>query len=379
MLCLREMYLRNPNSLLPDLAPFFPSLRSVQNEYYASIHRFGCKMPEIDVRCGVKEYAIEFIRNVMSPPTTMKSFDEWITESDYPGSRKRYFCELRSKIDFLKRRHLVVESFIKAEGYEEPKNPRGILSYTDETKVVLGPICQAVDKAMFSLDYFVKGRDPKTWPGLLLDRLGENCVICTDFSSFEAHHRGLYADVVKFWFRHMTSKIVGSRHLLRLILAMVGTRNKIVFPCSKVEIDERLMSGALWTSSSNGLLNLMIMSFLVLRTKFPDCPARDLWRMREHFRGFVEGDDGICVAEAIPERLIESLGVRLKFEYHKDFSTAGFCSIYCDRSSLECVRDPKKILRSFFYIPIHLQKSRPGTVLSYLRAKALSYKYLSPN
>lgn len=377
---IRDIGIVQPNLGGPLLVPYAPSLRSTQNEVAAAIHRFGCEMPHFhDVEPFVA-YACEFIRQNLQPVSVVPTWEEWIAQTPYSGARRRYFTKLRAEINTATRKTTSVQAFIKAEGYLEPKQPRAICSPSDESKVLLGPVCWAVDKSTFaSVPYFVKGTDPRDWPSKLQELFQDGPVTCTDFSSFEAHHRGPMADIIKFWFRHMLRNVEGKRRHLRLIKAMIGERRSIKMPTTDVAVDERLMSGALWTSSSNGLLNLLIMSYLSLRATHRNVDGPALLQYLPEFRGLVEGDDGITSYVDIDSEDIKRLGLRLKMERHASFATAGFCSIYCDSASMDTVKDPLKTLRNFFVLPPQLQNAKRMKVLAMLRAKAMSMKYLAGN
>lgn len=375
----RYIYPVELDTFKPLLVPFFPSLRSFGNEVAAAVHRFGCEMPAIAASRPFEAYCRAFIVAKLRPVTEVGTWDEWLAESSYDGKRKKYFSELRHSLSTMSRTTRKVQAFIKAEGYLEPKNARGICSPSDESKVLLGPYVKAVDKATFaSTEHFVKGTDPRSWPARLWSLFGSGPVSLTDFSSFEAHQRDVMSRVIVFWFKHMLQNVADVKWALKLIRALVLGRNKIDMPYTRVEIDQRLMSGALWTSSSNGLLNLLIMSYLQARSETPHLDGADLVDGRV-FKGLVEGDDGIAAAfEPVPGD-VERIGARLKMEHHPNFETAGFCSIYCDATTLENVRDPLKTLRGFFLLPKEYEHARRSKCLGMLRAKALSFKYLYAN
>jgi len=181
------------------------------------------------------------------------------------------------------------------------------------------------------------------------------------------------------WLEYMLAGELDST-TLSLIRRMVLGDNLCRFNSCTAKVSQRLMSGALWTSSSNGVLNLFIMSYLAGRSQQPDMPAVLLARrIKEFFRGFVEGDDGICEAYDLDGSLITELGLNLKLERADHFTEASFCGIVCDADELRIVTDPKKILRNIF----HFSDQR-GTTMSgrldrkhnaLLRAKAMSYAY----
>lgn len=380
----KEMGIVGPDGK-PQFIPFFPNPNSIRNQIGAAVHRFGRKMPDIKEERG-KDFERYFRKMIdlhcgQLEDSEVKDFYDWIDSCSYTGGRKAKLEEIRREMERVSRGFKNVEGFIKYESYPEPKHARGILSYTDESKVLLGPLCKAIDKKTFStLPYFVKGTDPTTWPLKMQQLFKDLPVMTTDFSSFEAHHREVFARCVAYWMKHVTKRLKEHRHLVPIIDAMVMGVNFIKFSKIHVYLLQRLMSGALWTSSANGMLNLGIMSYLALRKLYPtESPEYLAERFKLDFRGFVEGDDGICQASNVDEKIIEELGISLKFEYHPNFSTAGFCSIFCDEQSLECVKDPRKVLQSFFALPKELLDSKPSGIRAYLRYKALSYKYLFCN
>jgi len=271
------------------------------------------------------------------------------------------------------------KSFLKREPYPEPKNPRVINSPSDASKAWLGWLVYLIDKKTFSSHpAFVKGSDPSTWPSKLERCFASNPVMETDFSSFEAHHRGVYSRIVYYWLMHM-SRNVGTNAERRLISRLVLGSNLTVMSCLRARVDQRLMSGSLWTSSANGMLNLLIMNYLVCRTMQPHMPAELLATVTDqYFQGFVEGDDGICRDVGVSQDLIDGLGLKLEFERKNHFSDASFCGIVCDPSELIIVTDVLKVIRNFFVLPIEYSDST-SRQLAMLRAKAMSYSYLYKN
>lgn len=384
--CFREMFVIQDGIGRPLLVPFVPSISDPSNMVAACMHRFGCDMPEpkLDVMRDFVQYSRVFILRYVKhlADDDIKPFDAWLDGVGYSAARRDSLRNLRKNMIELSSKCLVAKGFIKFESYKCPKNPRAILSYSDDSKVLLGPLINAMDKCQFkSLSHlFVKGTDPADWPKRLRDTFGTMPVNCTDFTSFEAHHRGDFAYIIYFWMAHILRNVSGASVWRAMIKALVLGRNEIVFKHIRVEVDRRLMSGALWTSSANGMLNMLIMSYLTLKVKFPLlCTSALVEKASTDFRGLFEGDDGITEFVPIPQSLIDSLGLKLKLERQSCFEEAGFCSIYCDGRSLATVRDPKKTLQNFFMLPAEYQNSKRSKVLSYFRAKALSLKYLYPN
>jgi len=380
-----HMRISHPLTLRPSMVPFFFDPNHVNNQIASVCHRVGREMRKCELSLGEQllAYAKCFIIKYCPTLTSdeVPTVAEWLVDSNYSEGRKKQLLKLYVKRDWerkLTKNILLTKSFIKHEGYRvEDKQPRGIHSYTDMSKVVLGPLCHAVDKkTFFSLKWFVKGTNPKDWPAKLKSVFGDSPVLGTDFSSFEAHHRGVLAQIGRFWMMHMLRGSGASNSIKRLISRMMTGTNTMKYSKIVVKLEECLMSGALWTSSQNGMLNLILMSFLNGKTKYPNkTPAELADCVDDFFTGFVEGDDGICLDQGIDKNLIERLGLELKFDKFPNFSQASFCGIVCDVDELKVVSDPVKILRNFFVLPIKYAKASEFKQKSLLRAKALSYKY----
>lgn len=358
-------------------APFLPNGSSQPNMCVACVHRFGCVMPPCHLSLDFYSYSVSFIHKYFTPLDSNEiiSFDEWVTS--YSGSRQKALRAVKSKTFQISEKDCKNKSFIKWEAYDEVKNPRAINSYTDETKVILGPIIRSVDKKTFQHKWFVKGEDPRDRPQKLHLAFGERRVFGTDFSSFEAHHHDVFARVVRYWMMHMLRTTAINSRIKRLISRLMLGHNVCEFKTITAQIPQRLMSGALWTSSANGVLNLLILSYLCTRTQHPHlAPDQLVAEVDNCFTGFIEGDDGIFQCRGIDNGLIQRMGLNLKLDEYEHFSKASFCGIVCDSQSYTNIKDPRKILRNFFLLPKAYEKSSKNCVWSYLRAKALSYKYL---
>lgn len=144
------------------------------------------------------------------------------------------------------------------------------------------------------------------------------------------------------------------------------------------------MSGSADTSASNCVLNFLLTAYLVLRTRYPHASSKTLARSVHQLHGLFEGDDGVIGVAGIDRSrlstIVGGLGIKLKFAFHADFSTAAFCGILQPR---ECegtiLTDPKKILCNFFVIPPRFMNAKKSKQDILLRAKALSYLYQYPD
>lgn len=404
MIQLEDARITHPGLSIPDLAAFVPDLQCPLSATAAMCNRVGRDMPcsstsrgaEVSAAMGkFKSYASTFIKKHFPQITEddVPSFDQWLDGSGYPGSRKRALRRLWADLKSVVPDHCKNKSFIKSEIYSTFKCPRAINSYTDESKVYLGPLMYAVDHAIFhgtsngpseTSKFFVKLTNPKTWPSRLAALFGDDPVVMTDFTSFEAHHRAEFAEIGATWIEHVISGLDDNRK--NMIRRMVLGVNVCEFKEITFKLDQTLMSGALWTSSLNGVLNLLAMSYLVSRTALgPDADAETLvaWTMR-HYRGLHEGDDGICslvgtCVEKIDQHLINSLGFNLKIDYHKHYAEGSFCGIMSVSGSTDIVCDPIKIMRTFGYFDMKYSTSKKTKLLALLRARAMSYLHLYPN
>lgn len=376
----------NSNGTL-DLAAFIPDRNWPISQLYAVVHRVGREMPaqDPDTAQHFEQYAKSFILKYFDPVTTLDESNTktWLDGASYSKERKLGLATLRTMMDTLESTDTVAKCFGKDEDLKMPKHLRGIMSYSDESKALLGPFISASDHSVFTgsktAKWFVKGTDPRTWPKRLFSIFGLDKVMETDFSSFEAHHQGVYARVIKFWLMHMLRNVC-TVEVRSIISKMMAGINVMEFKTLTAYIPERLMSGALWTSSSNGVLNLLIMSYLVLRSKHPNAsPAELLERVDSEFRGIFEGDDGLTLSSEVDESLIQRMGLVLKFKKKNSFNDAHFCGITCPTPSgngdVQIITNPIDVIRKFFALPIKFRRS-DRMMYQMLRAKALSYAYL---
>lgn len=306
----------------------------------------------------------------------LKELDETLEDTNYTTKRKEAIRNARKRYY----KETPMKTFIKAEGLEANKAPRLINGPELDVTALLLPIFHVIDKFTFKTKYFVKGSDPRTWPKRQKDLFGTNPVLETDFSGFEAHHSGVYAKCLYKWVIHMTHNLSGIRNHLALLKKMMLGINRLKARKVWAKLEQRMMSGVLWTSSGNGVLNLAFMMFLAYYDPNVSV-AQIVDRAVTEFRGLVEGDDGICLDTQNPNRkdAIEGLGIDLDLVEHSHFGKAGFCGVICDPESLTVVRNPVKVLRDFFVLPIKYQHSSSSTIKALLRAKALSGKYIAGN
>lgn len=360
----------------PELAPFCWDLRFPGNPVTAAVHRFSRKMPTPcpDKMRELVLFAKSFVE-MLKPVDREKvpTFEEWLSKTHYGPSRKLVLTNLRKSLNVLDKNFFKCKSFVKLEVYESmTKLARAINSYSDDSKALLGPLFHAVDKAFFAHRFFVKGTNPKDWPERLKLMFGDLPVASTDFTSFEAHHQGALAELVHMWFEHMTKELDLDETTRKIVRVFMLGRNTLDFKEVTIECDQRLMSGALWTSSANSFLNLLINTFLITRGRPGSEAQRAHWAFH-NVQGVVEGDDGLFVDYGQSDEVAASIGCVLKMERFQNFAGAGFCGIVCDPDNLVVLKNPKAVLRKFFLLPGRYAKSKESVKDGLLRAKALSY------
>lgn len=362
----------------PHFVPFIPNPNCLQNMIFSGQHRFARIGKPMDpyYEQDFTAYYREFISG-FSPITHYPDLIEWLkTKLKYTLDKKD---EIVKSQDFLDLLLIFCDAFIKGENYDKVKFARTINAYPDSLKRIFGPLFEAIDEATFRDSRFVKKMTMQQRVQKLTELFGDSSVMETDFSSFESHMRGVYAEAVFHWFEHMASG-VASPDVIALVKGAMQGVNVCRYKWVEMQVDETLMSGASWTSSGNGVLNLLIMSYLVSRTKYPTLGAveRARWS-RENFVGVVEGDDGLCVDVGVSKELIDGMGLDLKFETHPHFGLASFCGCVTDPVTSTVVTDPIRFVRRFFYIDGSLYGARKSKQMAALRMKALSYKYQYAN
>jgi len=370
-----------------QLVPFAPDTKHVFNQIAAAINRFGRDMPLPSDRMAAKfrAFAKHFLsRNFRKcEERDFISFAEWLDRGCYSKAKIKTLlneylsCIMKGATTKPGVETCSSESHLKCEDYQEPKHPRAINSLSDFLKLLVCTICKAVDKATYDSHWFVKGVNPSDYPAFLKDKFASRPVVETDFTSFECHHRDIYIEILyEYWFEDRLTGIIDEHNLALIKSVMLGISTSH-FKNIKVQIPQRLMSGALWTSSSNGVLNLLIMAFYWAQSLHPEMPPEEQSELATNeFNAVLEGDDAI--SDDFPENpaILEELGVLLKLEKAQSFGLASFCGCVCDESALTAIYDPVKFLRCFqFHQPVKEGgQCRADPIV--VRSKALSYNFV---
>lgn len=152
---------------------------------------------------------------------------------------------------------------------------------------------------------------------------------------------------------------------LGLVKSLVLGENVSCFTNIRTNINQRLMSGAMWTTLQNTLLNLIIMSYLKFRStgnRNFDLTSDDI---------MVEGDDGIMRSFGWKENVIRRLGLDLKIERHKHFSTASFCGRVLTEEGT-CLTEPNKFFEKLQWFDSKQCALKEKNKLALLKYKCMS-------
>lgn len=351
---------------------------SITNEIASAMHRYGADMPTTSPLDAEFEAFAKCVIHTLPKLTKddLIPFEQWV--SKYPKKRQEYLRKIHASIEKTDASFATSASFLKAEQYAEPKIPRSINAPSDEAKVILGPLQESIDKKMFKSrpDVFVKGSDPLTWPDRLENILGDLPCVNTDFSSFECHHRGRFANVIWYWQMHMLRDVHKNKFHKNLICALIKGKNVCRYRNSTASIVETLMSGVAWTSSANGVLNWLINCYLSAKHLMPNASPSELALYSKKFKCQFEGDDGIFEDVGVPDSLIAQLSIRLDFQRKRNYTEAHFCSQVIDRQERMLCYDWRKMLMKISCIPIKWKGCKDATEKTLLRGMALSYQYL---
>jgi hypothetical protein len=281
--------------------------------------------------------------------------------------------------------------FMKEEFYTERKHARLIISRNDLFKALIGPYIHAFDHELFYghfSDFFVKGKDTN-WK---IKRMKEihgvfPVVMETDYSSFEgSQSRSIQHAIEETLFRHYFKYHPRILELILLTydpliyeayphLAYMLIRNrklKRIEPYIHSTFHElglvgNRKSGEMWTSSGNGFINLVIMTFLAKLNGVK-------------FDGIVEGDDGFFGVSdtTITKQHYADLGFTIKLEYTTDPNELSFCGMRFSRDGT-CLISPERLNRLGWCEKKKYFRCKKKTRLQLFKAKCMSLLAEAPN
>lgn len=395
---LGEMRMVDIGTRLPFMIPTYPDQHASENHLSSLIQRVGCVFPTPDpvVVADFMAYDRALRAAVFRPYSRRVGFGEWLSKmqkNQSHGDRLRKLYNLRYSTLHVGEDPAAgiyeYSAFIKHEGWsaEKPKIPRAIQAPDPMFKCHTSSWVKSFDNALYeSLGLWnVKALSSKQVAEKLVSTFNEGeAVFATDYTAFEGHHHGPFAQLDWEWMHASLSAVGAPSEVVAMIKDAILGENRGHFPTLRFLVHQRLMSGAAWTSSMNLRLNFSLCSFLIARTLFPAASSCELaeW-VKTHFRGLFEGDDGIFRSYGLTENrlkpLLTGLGIQLKIETHSNYNSAMFCSLVVVRSpEVVLLPDPMRLMRKIFCVPTS-HSSTLKHILGYQRSVALSYKYSYPN
>lgn len=395
---LGELSLEQYGTGKPFMVPTYPDQHAGENHLSALIQRVGCVFPTPDptIMNDYKAYDRALRELVFSPYSPRVGFGEWLSKMQ--KNAKHGQC-LRTLYDQRFSTYQMGEdpqsgiyeysAFIKHEGWaaDKPKIARAIQAPDPMFKCHTSSWVKSFDNALYAslAQWNVKSLTSSQVAEKLIGTFNEGeGVFATDYTAFEGHHHGAFAELDWEWMRLSLVAVGAPDDVVGMLHEAMLGNNYGHFPTLRFVVHQRLMSGAAWTSSMNLRLNFSLCSYLVARTLHPtlDHHALAMW-VHHHFRGLFEGDDGIFRTYGLSahqlEPLIRGLGLQLKIETHRNYNSAMFCSLVVVRSpALVLIPDPVRLIRKMFCVPMS-HSATTKLILGYQRSVALSYKYSYPD
>ncbi|WCD55326.1 hypothetical protein 2 [Human tombus-like virus] len=251
-------------------------------------------------------------------PTVDNLCKYWLDDSKYTVNQKakliRAFEIAKSRNFNLRADDFVCNSFIKLESYDEPKIARVINSRSDVFKSTYAMYVKAIEDQIYD-DHFIKHHTPDWTANRLIDMSSKfTTLLETDYSSFEScFGNEIYKHIEGFFFSYM---LHNNPHLENII-SRTWQKNTIRRGDCSFSFHGTRMSGDMWTSLGNGLMNKLIMEYTM-----------SLEQNEQNFDYLVEGDDGFLALERpVSLRHITKIGFLLKSEYVDELNKCSFCGI----------------------------------------------------
>lgn len=366
--------------------PFAPR-KNARNEYNGIVKRLihAHKLPDRKLVRKVSEFVRKEILPFISPlPPAMTDEElreEWNRDNSYTAKRKEKLTELAETHYATKNRPtkeiLQCNMFMKDEFYEDKKHARLIISRTDTFKGIVGPYIHAFDKELFHghfSNHFVKGKD-SAWKVARMKEIESKFPMFmeTDYSSFEGSQCASIQNAIECQvLRHFLKNYPKIWSYVKATFdppsydrkPKKNEKRKATFDISsryhQLHLVGNRKSGEMWTSSGNGLTNLVIMMFLAKEKNLS-------------WDGIVEGDDGFfgVTNQDITSDDYSKLGFTIKLAYETDPNYLSFCGLRFSRNA-DLVVDPENLNRIGWVVKRQYFSAKKKKRLSLLKAKALS-------
>jgi hypothetical protein len=393
----------------PDTNHAFSALEGLQKRLMG--HTFA---PKTDFYMELKDYTKSIFDSLKWGEKVLESdkiiplltdFNHYIEQTNYSGKLKEHFKAVRKEVEetcvsldenqFEK--WVEVKCFVKEESYDEPKFHRGIYARSDYFKVIFGPLVKAMETVVFSSKFFIKKIPVTNRHEWLLQTLymDGGRYASMDFTGFEKHSipklvnstvHTVYDNFAKY-FSVLLNDNQGA--LLGFCARVLRNMNKFLFKYFTVWFVGGKCSGEMDTSLSNGLLNFILMVYIMEKEGFHSGfgVLRSV-RRPGCYEGILpccfEGDDGnICfphgldISDLTPD-LFRGYGLDLKIDMALKAGEAGFVCLYFSETDVQLITNPfKHIARMWVskkYVGARLSKLK-----SLMRMKCICLLYQFPN
>lgn len=345
-----------------------PDLNHAPSQLAGMVKRVATNMPPIlqhnlrRFKRFVKRFCKKYLNELTFDSLEDFDFTSWIENAPYPEYRKE---ELRKVFkESLDRKPItIVKAFTKDECYSLFKHLRGIYARHDDYKVRVGPYAKKFGDKLFKLKWFIKKIPVNERPSKLLEALtGYDNIFCTDFSQYEATFVKKLMGLELWVYNWTLRKHPMQKHFNDLFSCMLGT-NVIDFKHFTAEIRAKRMSGEMFTSCGNGLMNLLLTMYILEQN------GNDL----ENVGAYFEGDDGIVGCTHLPKAQdYTDLGANIKIEIPRGINTASFCGNVFDPIAKHNVRNPLEAAVGFSWISASYLQASHEVKMKLLRVKSMS-------
>jgi hypothetical protein len=341
--------------------------------------RIGPVMPQSDPQllAELHEYNYYFMRKYFTDciidPDDDLSIDSWLEGTNYPLYRKQQLkfgfdtCD-----DLMHKRHHEVKVHGKDESNTKFTEVRGIYARSDISKCKFGPVVSRISKKFFLHEQFFKKVPNDMRISVLKQRMSNNGIAWdTDFTSFESTFQKEQLSYECDFYRYCCQANPKAMEIMNEFIDVICGINICKNKYFKFNITCRRMSGEMNTSLGNSYFNLLLSSFIAIKSGNSEDEIMSSI--------LIEGDDCLCKTTIVPDSsLYEKFGAKVKQNYYEDPCHASFCGMVFDFDSEQIIVDPiPKILNASYTNDSYLL-SPQRKLNDLLKAKAMSLLYSYP-
>lgn len=313
-----------------------------------------------------------FFDCIISPDDDL-NLDDWLEGTNYPLYRKEQLKNEFVNCDDLNHpRHNEVGVHGKDESYTKFAEVRGIYARKDVSKCKFGPVIAKISKPFFQKPFFFKKVKHEDKINVLKERMsGSGIAWDTDFTSFESTFQKEQLQFEIDFYLFCTQANPKARMIIEEFSKIISGVNICKNKFFKFNINARRMSGEMNTSLGNSYFNLLLSSFISIKSGNSEEQTMNSI--------LIEGDDCLCKTIILPDStMYEKFGAKVKQNCYIDPCHASFCGMIFDSDSEQIIVDPiPKILNACYTDDSYLLSSRVKHE-DLLKAKAMSLLYSYP-